>query len=53
MKNLLGENNNESIALNNINKRLITKYGVKFGLLIESRKGKGTKVTICIPEAVK
>ncbi|RKX81508.1 MAG: sensor histidine kinase [Spirochaetes bacterium] len=53
LKTLLGENNNESIALNNINKRLITKYGEKFGLLIESKKGRGTKVTICIPEIVK
>lgn len=53
LKTLLGENNNESIALNNINKRLITKYGEKFGLLIESKKDRGTKVTICIPEAVK
>ena len=49
LKNLLGSNNNESVALNNINKRLITKYGEKYGLLIDSKKGHGTKVTICIP----
>ena len=53
LKTLLGNNNNESIALNNIHKRLITKYGEKYGLLINSKKGRGTKVTICIPGTVK
>lgn len=53
LKTLLDNNNNESIALNNINKRLITKYGEKYGLLIDSKKGHGTKVTIRIPGAVK
>jgi len=49
LKTLFINNNDESIALNNINKRLITKYGEKNGLSIESRKGHGTKVTIRIP----
>lgn len=53
LKTLLENNNNESIALNNINKRLITKYGDKYGLSIDSKRGKGTKVTIHIPEPVK
>ena len=53
LKTLLDNNNNESIELNNINKRLITKYGDKYGLAIDSKRGKGTKVTIHIPGAVK
>ena len=53
LKTLLDNNNNESIALTNINKRLITKYGDKYGLAIDSKRGKGTKVTIHIPGAVK
>ncbi|MCK5200970.1 MAG: histidine kinase [Spirochaetales bacterium] len=53
LKTLFENNNNESIALNNINKRLMTKYGEKNGLSIESRKGHGTKVTIRIPGIVK
>jgi len=53
LKSLFENNNNESIALNNINKRLITIYGEKNGLLIESRKDHGTKVTIFIPGLVK
>lgn len=53
LKTLLDSSKNDSIALTNINKRLITKYGEKFGILIESKKGRGTKVTICIPETAK
>ena len=53
LKILLEDNNNDSIALININKRLITKYGEKYGLLIDSKKGQGTKVTIRIPGKVK
>ncbi|MEA1910692.1 MAG: LytS/YhcK type 5TM receptor domain-containing protein [Spirochaetota bacterium] len=53
LKTILENNDNESIALNNINKRLITKYGDKYGLSIESKKGRGTKVTIHIPGAEK
>jgi len=49
LKSLLIEDNNDSVALININKRLVTKYGPKYGLLIESKPDKGTKVTIHIP----
>ncbi|RKX84893.1 MAG: sensor histidine kinase, partial [Spirochaetes bacterium] len=49
LKSLFIENNNDSIALININKRLITKYGSKYGLVVESKPEKGTIVTIHIP----
>ncbi len=49
LESLLNEDNNDSIALTNINKRLITKYGPKYGLVIESKPDKGTIVTIHIP----
>ena len=49
LKSLFIEDNNDSIALININKRLITKYGSKYGLVIESKPDKGTIVTIHIP----
>ncbi len=52
LKTLLRNNRNESIALTNINKRLITKYGEKYNLLIDSKRGRGTKVTIRIPGTV-
>jgi two-component system sensor histidine kinase LytS len=50
LANLLSDNNNDSIALNNINRRLITKYGEKYGLSIESKRNRGTRVTVCIPK---
>ena len=39
----------EHFALKTINKQLILKYGRKYGLLIESREGAGTRVTISLP----
>ncbi len=53
LKSLLIEDNNDSIALTNINKRLITKYGSKYGLVVESKPDKGTLVTIHLPGTEK
>ena len=53
LKSLLIEDNNDSIALTNINKRLITKYGPKYGLVVESKPDKGTLVTIYLPGTEK
>ena len=39
-------------ALQNINRRLVTKYGDKYGLTINSRRGEGTMVSIRIPKGV-
>lgn len=49
VKNLFKPPENNSIALYNINKRLITRYGDKHSLRIDSKPGKGTKVSLCIP----
>ncbi len=40
----------ESIGLNNVNKRLTLKYGNEYGLSFESQLNVGTKVTIVLPE---
>lgn len=53
LKTILSDKNNDSIALNNINKRLLTIYGEKYGLSIESKINKGTRVTVCIPKTTK
>lgn len=37
------------VALPNIQKRLQTSYGANYGVTIESQLGKGTKVTLVIP----
>jgi two-component system sensor histidine kinase LytS len=44
------EENTNHIGLMNVNKRLKTKYGVEYGLNIESQAGLGTKVTMKIPK---
>ncbi|MBN2656989.1 MAG: sensor histidine kinase [Spirochaetales bacterium] len=49
IEKLLTEGDGSSIALYNINQRLVMKYGDKQGLKVESRQGKGTKVSLCIP----
>lgn len=40
----------ESIGLRNVNERLKNKYGLKYGLKIESELNKGTIATIVIPK---
>src|SRR5699024_7503425 len=40
----------DSIGLNNVNNRLKTKYGKEYGLMIDSKLNKGTKVTMIIPK---
>src|SRR5699024_3971155 len=47
---LKGKNNSDSIGLINVNKRLKSKYGKEYGLIIDSELGKGTKVTMVIPK---
>ena len=44
-----GGEDGEHFALKTINKQLILKYGKDYGLKIESREGKGTRVTISLP----
>lgn len=41
----------ESIGIYNVNNRIKLTYGIQYGLDIQSVKGKGTKVTITIPES--
>lgn len=50
LKTIFNNEKNSSIALNNINTRLTTKYGEKYSLKIESKVNKGTRVTVCIPK---
>lgn len=52
LKNILSDKKNgDSIGLINVNNRLKSKYGNKYGLKIESIEGKGTKVIMHIPKA--
>lgn len=56
LKDMLVENHSEnsleeSIGLNNVNKRLELKYGKKYGLQFESQLNVGTKVTITLPQS--
>lgn len=37
------------VALINIQRRIISYFGKQYGLTVESQKGKGTKVTVCMP----
>ncbi len=41
----------DSIGIYNVNNRIKLTYGIQYGLDIQSIKGKGTKVTIIIPES--
>ena len=43
----------DSIGIYNVNSRLKMRFGEKYGLLIESRKGSGTEVKIPIPLMTK
>ena len=38
------------IGLANVNQRIKLKYGEKYGVLIKSKPGVGTKVTILLPK---
>ncbi|MCG8572837.1 MAG: histidine kinase, partial [Spirochaetes bacterium] len=42
----------KSVALKNVHKRLLHKYGFPYGLSLESLKGKGTTVSVKIPVKV-
>lgn len=44
---------NESIGLSNVNRRLKLYYDGKYNLQIESNEGQGTEVTISIPKLTK
>ena len=48
LERLLDEKN-DSIGIQNVNKRIRITYGENYGLHIESEEGKGTKVTIWLP----
>ena len=43
----------DSIGLLNVNFRLKNYYGEEYGLILESEVGRGTKITIRIPESEK
>jgi two-component system sensor histidine kinase YesM len=47
-KNLRTESG-KSIGIENVNRRIKLFYGDKYGLKIESEKGKYTRVIVCIP----
>ncbi|MDQ0886748.1 two-component system sensor histidine kinase YesM [Paenibacillus sp. V4I9] len=49
LEHLLDEKN-DSIGIQNVNKRIRITYGENYGLHIESEEGKGTKVTIWLPQ---
>lgn len=49
-KSLAGERNTKGIGLSNIYQRLRLYYGEKMDFQIESEEGKGTKITIQIPD---
>lgn len=40
------------IGVNNVDDRMKLIYGRSYGILIESEKGEGTKITICFPEKI-
>ncbi len=48
LEHLLDEKN-DSIGIQNVNKRIRITYGENYGVNIESEKGKGTMVTIWLP----
>jgi len=41
----------KSVGIKNVHKRLICKYGISYGLRLESRPGSGTIVSLTIPGA--
>lgn len=49
LEHLLDEKN-DSIGIQNVNKRIRITYGENYGLHIDSEEGKGTKVTIRLPQ---
>ncbi|MBZ2174505.1 sensor histidine kinase [Schnuerera sp. xch1] len=50
---LKGNNNTLKIGIKNVNDRLRTKYGIGFGLNIESQLGIGTTVKMLIPKELR
>lgn len=49
----LGKGQKNSIGLKNIHSRIQLYYGEEYGISIESEKGKGTKVTVKIPDTAE
>lgn len=50
LSSLFEEDKLDSIGLTNVNNRLRNKYGREYGLKIDSKLNKGTKVTMIIPK---
>jgi len=50
LTSLLKQDNTSKIGIKNVNDRLKTKYGPKFGLRIESKPNRGTTVRMLIPK---
>lgn len=46
------ERNSENLALKNIHDRITLNFGEKYGLIINSTKGKGAIIRICIPKII-
>ena len=44
------EDRTNSIGLYNVNRRIKLSYGTEYGIGIESEKGRGTKVSVIIPQ---
>lgn len=53
LSSLFKENDIKKIGLKNVNDRLMTKYGAKYGLKIESKLNKGTTVKMLIPKRTR
>ncbi|MGN0365914.1 MAG: sensor histidine kinase [Suilimivivens sp.] len=49
LKEIVDNQEHNQVGLNNLNAILQLRYGKDYGLSIYSQKGRGTKVTICIP----
>ncbi|HOP64505.1 MAG TPA: sensor histidine kinase [Spirochaetota bacterium] len=53
LKTLFDESaGSKSVGIKNVNKRLIGKYGESYGLILKSKPGSGTTVSLTIPGAV-
>ena len=49
-ENLFEDDGSDKIGLKNVNQRLIKRYGNEYGLKIESKFNKGTRVSLNVPK---
>lgn len=50
LENLFEDDGSDKIGLKNVNQRLIKRYGNEYGLKIESKFNKGTRVSLNVPK---